>query len=117
LKAKHAKAQEELKKLQNAEKNVQKQREAAMKDMEKQVKDSQKVVTKLRSELSQLKHSRDLIAGELENAKKDVKLGAEQLIAAEKTVARLAAEVDQLGNKVSLCLPCCVYIVLLLDLN
>ena len=95
-----ARAQEELKKLKSAEKNVQKQRESAMKDMEKLVKDSQKVVNKVKSELVDAKHKRDIIAGEVESIQKEIISLTEQSAALEKSVQKTEAELEELNAKV-----------------
>lgn len=101
LEEKYKKSQEELKKLKNSEKNVQKQREAAMKDVEKQIKESQKVANKLKSELAAARHARDLVVGELENAKKELATLTEQVGVTQKSVQKLTEEVEIMGKKVS----------------
>ena len=71
-----------------------------MKDMEKAVKTSQKVVTRVRAELVDLKHKRDIIAGEVEGLQNDINSYSDQVASAEKTICRLEEEVAVYGEKV-----------------
>ena len=74
-----------------------------MKEMEKQVKNSQKAANQCKSELTKLKHARDLIVGEVESIKKDILNATEQIENTQKSILSMTAEVDKLKEKVRRC--------------
>ena len=79
---------------------MQKQRESAMKDMEKQVKESQKVANKVKSELVDAKHKRDIIAGEVESIQKEISNLTEQSSNLEKSIQKTEMDLEEFNKKV-----------------
>lgn len=101
LQGKIKEAQEKLKTLRSSEKDVKKARETAMKEMERDIKSSQKIVSKLRTELTKLKHERVVLQGQMDSIRKETEQATEQIANAGGVTARMEAEVDDLKRKAS----------------
>jgi chromosome segregation ATPase len=100
-KATNAKANGELKNLQDAAKDITKHRETAMRDLEAQVKKSQKASAVVREGLSKLSNKRDSLVAELEALKQDLSSLLEQLSICQSGLRRNEGEVEGLANQVS----------------
>ena len=99
MKASTKRANDELKKVKDAENNIKKDREKAMKDMEQQVKTVAKSASTLKTEVSKLKNKRDALSAELSGLTKEMMSIKEQITASESSLAKLMKEAEILNDK------------------
>ena len=95
------KANHELRQLATTATNASSKRDAVMKVMESAMKDAQRVSSQLKSQLSTIKHRKDVIALELEALSTEIAALNEQKTSSDMTLEKLSSEVCALESMVA----------------